>query len=55
MVLAKLNGVTGVLNKLTNVFTQREWTLEEHERYNANRGQQQLEIDEQIVNNINNN
>ena len=50
VVLAKLNGITGELNKVTNVFTQREWTLEETERYNTRRGQEQLQIDESIVN-----
>lgn len=50
IVLAKLNGITGELNKATNVFTQREWTLEETERYNIRRGQEQLQIDESIVN-----
>lgn len=53
IVLAKLNGVTGELNKYTNVFTQREWTSEESERYAFYRGQEQIQIDEAIVNSQN--
>lgn len=34
-VLAKLQGVTGTLDTVNNVFTPREWTAEETTRYNA--------------------
>lgn len=49
-VLAKLNGVTGDLNKITNIFTPREWTSEENERYTSRRGRDQIQIDEAAVN-----
>lgn len=34
IVLAKLKGVTGTLNKSTGKFEDREWSTEESERYN---------------------
>jgi len=49
IVLAKLWGVTGVVNKETQVFTPREWTESEAARYAADRGQEQLIADEEFV------
>ena len=49
IVLSKLNGKTGELNKSTNVFTEREWTTEEHERYVIYRGQEQINLDQEKV------
>jgi hypothetical protein len=35
IVLAKLKGISGTLDTTTNIFTPKEWSIEETTRYNA--------------------
>lgn len=45
IVLARRNGITGELNKITNVFTPRAWTKEESQRFCTKRGTQQIKTE----------
>jgi|LakMenEpi03Aug12_release.lakeMendotaPanAssembly.Ray.scaffolds.fasta_scaffold300772_3 hypothetical protein len=48
-VLAKKLGKTGELDTITREFTEREWTVEEKDRYELVRGADQLQEDESFL------